>query len=133
MDTDLLDRHLPRVTAPSRSEEEQPADLGAFGWLRGMHDRAPMLELRRKDGSILAFPYAWLERAEFDPSEGITLKFGIERVRISGRNLNSEIRPGVRLFAGITRHRVAWLQEADLPTLMATAMTAAVIESVQLL
>ena len=133
-DTDLLDRHLPRVVSPSRGgEDEQPADLGAFGWLRGMHDRAPMLELRRKDGSILAFPYAWLERAEFDPSEGITLKFGVERVQISGRNLNAEIGPGVRMFAGITRHRVSWIQEADQPAAMEAGKGATVVDDIQAL
>ena len=68
-DTDVLDRHLPSRTAlPPRTSEEEPSDLGAFGWLRGVHERAAMLELRRKDGSIVAFAYHWLERAEFDPS-----------------------------------------------------------------
>ena len=132
MDTDLLDRHLPaRGAMPSRgTEEELPADLGAFGWLRGIHDRAVMLELRRKDGSVVAFPYAWLERAEFDPSEGITLKFGMEKVKINGRNLNTEARPNVRLFFGIVRHRVPWVQEADRPAAMAAVKNTIVIDSI---
>ena len=131
MDTELLDRHLPSRTAiPSRAnEDEPPADLGAFGWLRGTHERAAMLELRRKDGSIVAFAYAWLERAEFDPSEGITLRFGMEKVKITGRNLNAESRPNVRLFAGIVRHRVPWIQEADEPAAMGAGRGAVVIES----
>jgi hypothetical protein len=43
--TDLLDRHLPsRSVLPPRGEtEESLADLGAFGWLRGVHERAAML------------------------------------------------------------------------------------------
>jgi hypothetical protein len=38
-----------------------------------------------------------------------------DKIRIKGRNLNAEIRPEVRLFQGIARHRVAWVQEADRP------------------
>ena len=133
-DTDLLDRHLPaRSMLPSRGEsEELPADYGAFGWLRGTHERAAMLELRKKDGNIFAFAYAWLERAEFDPSAGILLKFGMEKVRITGRSLNGEIRPNVRLFSGIVRHRVPWIQEADQPAAMEAGRGATVIEAIEL-
>jgi hypothetical protein len=53
-----------------RARRKPAADLGAFGFLRGVRDRAVMLELRWKDGSVVAFAYAWLERAGFDPSEG---------------------------------------------------------------
>lgn len=132
MDIDLLDRHLPSrtVIAPRGSDDESQADLGAFGWLRGTHERAAMLELRRKDGSIMAFAYAWLERAEFDPSGGILLRFGMEKVRIIGRNLNAESRPNVRLFAGIVRHRVPWIQEADEPAAMEAGKRGTVIEQI---
>ena len=130
MDTNLLDRHLPSRAAlmPREGEDETPDDLGAFGWLRGVRDRAVMLELRRKDGSAVAFAYTWLERAEFDPSQGITLKFGMEKVKIAGRNLNAEAKPNVRLFAGILRHRVPWIQEADRPATMLAAKGAVVID-----
>lgn len=104
--------------------------MGAFGWLRGQHERAPMLELRKKDGTIVAYPYAWLEKATFDPSEGILLKFGVEKLKIIGRNLNSELRPNVRLFAGIVRHRVPWLQEADQAHAMEAGRGAVVIEQI---
>jgi hypothetical protein len=130
--TDLLDRHLPsRTSLPSREgEDDTLADLGAFGWLRGVRDRAVMLELRRKDGSSVALAYAWLERADFDPSDGIMLKFGAEKVRITGRNLNAEARPNIRLFAGIVRHRVPWIQEADRPMAMGAGRDAVVVEAI---
>src|SRR5437868_641982 len=83
--------------------EDQPEDLVAFGWLRGSRERATMLEIRRRDGSIIALPYHFLERADFDPSEGITLKFTGQTVRLIGRNLNREVRPHLRLFLGIAR------------------------------
>lgn len=115
MDTDLLDRHLPpRATLPSRDgEDESPVDLGAFGYLRGIRDRAVMLELRCRNGNVVAFPYHWLERADLNPSDGIVLKFGVTTVKITGRNLNANARPNVRLFDGIVRHRVPWIEEAD--------------------
>lgn len=92
---------------------EAADDLGAFGILRGIRDRAIMLELRKKDGGITAIGYGYLERAEYDPSEGITLHVLGQKIRLKGRNLNAEARPAVRLFEGITRHKVAWVREAD--------------------
>jgi hypothetical protein len=131
MESDLLDRHLPsRSVVPLRESEDQPADLGAFGCLRGVRDRALMLELRRKDGSVTAFPYAWLERADFDPSQGITLRFGPQKVQIAGRNLNTDLRQSACLFAGIVRHRVPWIQEAERPAAMGADWEAVVIEAI---
>jgi hypothetical protein len=42
------------------SADEQPEDLVAFGWLRGSRERATMLEIRRRDGSIVALGYSSL-------------------------------------------------------------------------
>lgn len=106
-------------------------DLGAFGWLRGVRDRAVMLELRHKDGKIEALGYAWLEHAEFNPSDGITLHFAGRTVRIIGRNLNKEARANVRLFAGIVRHRVPWIQEADEPMAFSATKGATVIDQLK--
>jgi len=97
----------------SAAERDPIDDLGCFGWLRGMRERAVMLELRKKTGNILAVSYGWLERVEFDPSEGIRLYLGGRTIRLAGRNLNAEARPQVRLFEGIARHRVCWVQEAE--------------------
>lgn len=118
MSDSLLQRYTGRKIeefpeAMRPSETESPDDFGAFGWLRGIRDRAVMLELRRKDGDILAVGYGYLEQAEFCPSEGIVLSIAGRKVRIRGRNLNAEIRPAVRLFEGIARHRVSWVREAD--------------------
>jgi len=111
----LLDKFTARVS-PVRAADGEADDGvlengGCFGWLRGIHARAIMLELRRKDGHILAVGNSWLERAEFDPQQGITLHLSDCAIRIEGSGLNSEIRPGVRLFEGIVRHRVAWIRE----------------------
>lgn len=106
-------------------------DLGSFGFLRGVRERAVSLELRKKNGNIVAIPYGWIEKLEFDPSDGITLHAGGQKIRIKGRNLNAAIRPTVRLFEGIARHRVAWIQEADEPTRLEADKHTTVIDSIQ--
>lgn len=111
-------RRVEDLDANPSADTEVLDDFGAFGWLRGIRDRAVMLELRQKTGNILAIGYAWLERIEFNPSEGITLYTAGRTIRIQGRNLNAETRPHVRLFQGLTRHRVPWIQEADASALV---------------
>ena len=111
-------------------EVEPLDDLDTFGWLRGVRDRAVMLALRKKDGNILAGGRAWLDKAEFDPSVGITLHIGGQTITLRGRNLNAEIRPNVRLFQGITRHCVPWIQEADEPTTMEAHDTGILVEEI---
>ena len=120
------------AVAPAEADRDELDDLGSFGWLRGIRDRAIMLEIRHKDGRITANGYAWLASAEFDPSEGIILNFSGTTVKLIGRNLNAESRPNIRLFAGILRHRVPWIQEADGPTAMEAPDTAVIIEEVKL-
>lgn len=95
-----------------RGEPDATDDCGAFGWLRGVRDRALMLELRKRNGNVLALGYSWLERVEFDPSDGIMLSFVGQRILIKGQNLNTEIRTNVRLFQGIINHRVPWIGES---------------------
>lgn len=116
--------------ASDQAEADACDDLGAFGWLRGIRDRAVMLELRRKDGSIVAIGYGWLERIQFDPSEGITISAAGQKIRIKGRNLNAEVRPTVRLFEGIARHRVPWIREMDQAESIGAGNTATVIDCI---
>jgi hypothetical protein len=113
------------------TDADAAEDLGGFGWLRGIRDRAWMLELRKKDGNILAVGYGWLERAEFDPSAGIKLHISGRIIQIKGRNLNAEARPQLRLFQGIARHRVPWIQEADEPASIEADAEATVIDSIE--
>jgi hypothetical protein len=132
---DLVDSHLPPETSHHRSRFDEEAelvdDLAAFGWLRGVRDRALMLELRHKSGDVTALGYAWLEKTVFKPSEGILLYFSGGMVKITGRNLNAELRQGVRLFAGILRHRVPWIQEFDEPAIIRAEKGATVVERIE--
>jgi hypothetical protein len=118
MSDKILERYTGRDRPQGMNGIEEPDeseidDLGVFGFLRGSRERAVMLELRKRNGNILAVGYGWLERAEFDPSEGITLHLVGRTIRLKGRNLNSEIRPHVRFFEALARHRVPWIQECS--------------------
>ena len=92
------------------------ASCAAFGYLRGIRDRADAVEFRFKDGNSVWFPYGWLGNWTFNPSEGLLLKFSgdlVYLVLIRGSNLDHPLGDGnidlVR--AGIQRHRVTWLRE----------------------
>lgn len=101
------------VTDAPIGDQGEIDDLGCFGWLRGIRDRSLSLELRKANGNIVAIPYHAIDRFEFDPSEGIKLIVCGREICIKGRHLNSEIRPTIRLFQGLTRHRVSWLRETN--------------------
>lgn len=121
----------PSVLASVEPDPEELDDYGAFGWLRGVRDKAIMLELRRKDGSVRAIGYAWLPVIDFDPSKGITLTYHGTKILIIGRNLNAENRPNIRLFQGIVRHRVPFIQEADRASIMMAEPAATIVERIE--
>lgn len=94
-------------------ETAETTEAGCFGYLRGTRDMAVMLELRKKDGSIMAISYSYIERIDFDPGTGISIHALGRTIRIQGSNLNAPVRAGsnMRLFQGLTRHRVVWIGE----------------------
>ena len=134
--TDKFLHHRAGRLIDDRFDLAPPADSGSvddfqsFGWLRGIRDRATMLELRKKSGDVMAIGYNWIERVEFNPTDGITLHIHGDKILIKGRNLNAEIRPEVRLFQGIARHRIAWVQEADRPGSLNGGDRATIIEEI---
>ena len=119
------------VEPPEDEIDELLTDCGAFAVLRGIRERAIMLELRLRTGNIRAMGYAWLHQIEFDPSTGLVLHFGGTQVTLQGRNLNAEVRPGIRLLDGLCRHRIPWIQEADETTIMESAEQATIIERIR--
>lgn len=134
MNDNLLDRFTKRTGAEGSAEHldgEEAENLGCFGWLRGVRDRSVMLELRKKDGHVLAIAYSWLERVEFQPDNGITLHLPGRQIRIKGSGLNTEAHRPVRLFEGIIRHRVPWICEADRTQALKAASDSVVVESIE--
>lgn len=133
--SNVLDKYVSRIPEPVKKPAEEPGavdDVGAFGLLRGIHDRALMLELRMKDGNAVAFNYNFMQQASFDPSEGITLHFGGKSVKIVGTNLGIEVRPNLKLFQAIIRHRVAWIQECDAQAALSAPAGSLVIDNIDL-
>jgi uncharacterized protein YlzI (FlbEa/FlbD family) len=137
----MSDRILQRYTGRNGAEAppdaltpegEDAESFGCFGWLRGVRDRTVALELRQKSGRILAINVAFIGKMEYEPSTGIVLHCGGGQfVRIKGRNLNSEIRPNVRLFQGLSRFRVPFIQEADRAASLQAGKDTVVVESIE--
>jgi len=107
------DRNAPPADAAPDDEDECPA----FGYLRGLHDRAVSIEFRFATGNRKAFPYSWLGTADYNPSAGILLKFVgdlVYLVLIEGSHLNALVKGAVSLYdRGLQRHRITWVREMD--------------------
>jgi hypothetical protein len=135
MADDLLRKYAGRAsmlaTELDSETEADSDDLGSFGWARRAQDRCLFLQLRKKDGSIVAVPYSWIERAEFDPNSGITLSAQGKKIRIRGRCLNAELRPSVTLFYGICQARVPWILEAERAAVLQATKNAVVVEAIE--
>jgi hypothetical protein len=129
----LLEKFTDRVALSDEPEAfaDDVDDLGAFGFLRGLHERSQMISLRRKSGEILAVGYSYIDRMSFDPSEGIALFCGARQIIIKGKNLNKEVRPLVSLFFGLTRFRVPWVAETDMAAALKAAKDAVTVESIE--
>ena len=101
--------------AKDKAEEES---CRAFGYLRGLHERALALELRFRTGNSEWFPYSWLGPWRHNPSVGLLLKFTgdvVSLVLIRGSNLDALVNDsGVNLTdRGLQRHRIVWIREMD--------------------
>jgi hypothetical protein len=94
----------------------EEASCHAFGYLRGIREKAAALELRFRGGDSMWFPYNWLGTWQYNRSEGLLLKFSgdvVYLVLIRGSNLDKPLHDGpINLTrAGLQRHRVLWLRE----------------------
>ncbi|EAQ81481.1 hypothetical protein DSM3645_27907, partial [Blastopirellula marina DSM 3645] len=103
------------VNAP-KGQEGGEGTCPAFGYLRGLHERASSIEFRLANGNSIWFPYGWLGTVTFDPSAGLLIKFSgdlIYLVLVQGSNLDRAVEgSGIDLIrAGLQRHRVLWIRE----------------------
>jgi hypothetical protein len=122
------DRAVPAAEAAADAEPIEEAPLWAC--LRGVRERAVMLELRKRDGRVRAVSYGWMDHCDLDPSGKITLRVGGSDVTISGRNLNAEVRPNMRLFSALCRHRCVWVRESDQRESLSAGPREMVVESI---
>ena len=88
----------------------------AFGYLRGIRDQSAAVEFRFRNGNSMWFPYNWLGTWQFNPSEGLLLKFSgdvVYLVLIKGSNLDQPLKEGAVTLthAGFQRHRLLWVRE----------------------
>jgi len=111
--TNLNDRFMGRKAPAPEEDPDAFEDCGAFGFLRGVKDRALILELRLCSGNRMAFPYSLLERLSFDPSEGLVCHFMGGVVTLRGRNFTKATTSPISLLDGILRHRVPWIAEKE--------------------
>ncbi len=96
--------------------EAAEAECLAFGYLRGIRDTGASVEFRFRAGNSSWFSYSLLARWQFEPSEGLLLKFSgdvLYLVLIRGSNLDKPLKEGAidLIHAGLQRHRILWLRE----------------------
>jgi len=113
---DSLAGRLPK--ADDHKEKDEEESCPAFGYLRGIRERALAIELRFRNGNSEWFPYAWLGPWRHDPSVGLLLKFTgdmVTLVLIRGSNLDALVnQSGVNLTdRGLQRHRIVWIREME--------------------
>jgi len=93
------------------------AACAAFGYLRGLQDRALAVEFRCRTGNAEWFAYSCLVGWRFNPSVGLLLKFTADvttLVLIRGSNLDVPVKETVNLTdRGLQRHRILWVREMD--------------------
>jgi hypothetical protein len=106
------------VPAKEADGEGAEASCGAFGYLRGLRDASAAVEFRFRDGNSIWFPYSWLGNWQYNPSEGLLLKFSgdlVYLVLIKGSNLDRPLNEGAinLTHAGLQRQRVLWVREMN--------------------
>ncbi len=113
------------------------ASCGAFGYLRGLRDQSAAVEFRFRDGNSMWFPYSWLGNWQYNPSEGLLLKFSgdlVYLILIRGSNLDRPLKEGAidLTHAGLQRHRVLWVREMTEEDIRQVGEKGPTIDSIEL-
>jgi len=133
--------HSDRPAAPSPNKdgdaEGGEASCGAFGYLRGIRDQATSVELRFRSGNSFFFPYSWMGTWQYNPSEGLLLKFSgdlVYLVLIKGSALDKPLSEGAINLTrgGLQRHRVLWLREMSEEEIRQVGDTGPTIDSIEM-
>src|SRR5262249_18730778 len=100
---------------PESDEESCPA----FGYLRGLRERALAVEFRLRTGDREWLSYNCLVHWRHNPSVGLLLKYttgdGVTLVLIRGSNLDMQVGHSLVNLTdrGFQRHRIIWVREMD--------------------
>ena len=105
--------HLPNKEVEAEGGESSCA---AFGYLRGIRERADAVEFRFRNGNSTWFPYNLLGNWKYNPSDGLLLKFSgdvVYLVLIRGSNLDRPLSDTTTNLttSGLQRHRIVWMRE----------------------
>src|SRR5580698_9105241 len=129
-----------KVSPRSKTESEVDGGEGkceAFGYLRGLRDVSASVEFRFRDGNSTWFSYGLLGSWQYNPSEGLLLKFSgdvIYLVLIRGSNLDKPLTEGAinLTHAGLQRHRVLWVREMSKDEIVRVGDSGPTIDSIEI-
>jgi hypothetical protein len=109
-----------RAPKEQQAEKDAPEEEScpAFGYLRGIKDRALAVEFRLRDGNSEWYSYSLLASWQHNPSAGLLLKFTgdvVTLVLIHGSNLGAVLpERGINLTdRGLQRQRITFVREMD--------------------
>jgi hypothetical protein len=113
------------------------ASCAAFGYLRGLRDASASLEFRLRNGNSIWFPYGLMGAWQFNPSEGLLLRFSGDTgylVLIRGSNLDKPLSEGAinLTHAGLQRHRVLWIKEMTKEDIERVGESGPTIDSIEI-
>jgi hypothetical protein len=135
----ILHRKGSGDTPPKQQSDAEPveASCGAFGYLRGIADKASAVELRLRSGERCYFRYASMLPWRYIPSEGILLKFSGDLfylVLIRGSKLDMPLNEGaINLTSGgLQRERVVWVREMTSEDIKQIGEKGPTIESIEI-
>jgi len=113
------------------------AECGCFGYLRGIRDHGAAIEFRFRKGTSVWFNYSLLSTWQYNPSEGLLLKFSgdlVYLVLIHGSNLDKPLKDGAidLIHAGLARHRILYVREMTEEEIRKVGEKGPTIESIEL-
>jgi hypothetical protein len=123
----------------SKETDTEGGEAGcrAFGYLRGIRDQSAAVEFRFRNGNSMWFPYSWMGTWQYNPSDGLLMKFSgdlVYLVLIRGSNLDRPLKEGAVTLthAGFQRHRLLWLREMTEEEIRQVGETEPTIDSIEI-
>jgi len=114
----ILNSERSAATSSNKDGDADGAEssCAAFGYLRGIRERADAVEFRFRDGNRRWLSYNWLGTWQYNPSDGLLLKFSgdvVYLVLIRGSNLDKPLSDSTTNLttSGLQRHRIVWMRE----------------------